>query len=104
MFAKCETERSLANGRNSAHNQSRNQLNRVQSEQVFGTTSTLVDRSKRPDAMTYIMESTTMADQIKQKAIKSVFRNNQNAPFNAKSERFSVPKAQQQSNSYLNPF
>ena len=54
--------------------------------------------------MTYVMEATSMADQSKQKAIKSVFRNNQNAPFNAKSERFSVPKAQQQSNSYLNPF
>ena len=104
MFAKSETSRSLANGPNSAHDQSRNQLNRVQSEQVFGTTSAFVDRNKRPDPMTYVMEATSMADQSKQKAIKSVFRNNHNAPFNAKSERFSVPKAQQQSNSYLNPF
>ena len=62
MFAKSETERSTTNGRNSAHDQSRNQLNKVQSEQVFGTASALVDRNKRPDPMTYVMDASSMAD------------------------------------------
>ena len=103
MFAKTGTMRSMSTGRNSAK-RARNLLGRVQSQNVVGhAESERVSREHRPGPMTYILDADGIGNQSKQRAIKSVFRSNQNAPFNAKTERFVEPKAQP-SGFYLNPF
>ena len=53
--------------------------------------------------MTYVISANDMNNQSKMSAIKSVFRNNHNAPFNQKVERFAIKKVVD-NGQYLDPF
>ena len=92
MFSKTETKREFGKDHNSAQVSSRSELNRAQSQEVFGTLPAHLERRRGPAPTTYTLDANSMADLSKQKAIRSVFRSDQNAPFNAKTERFSAPK------------
>ena len=74
MFSKTETKREFGQDHKSVQVSSRSELNRAQSQEVFGTLPAHLERRRGPSPTTYTLDANSMADLSKQKAIKSVFR------------------------------
>ena len=101
MFAQSTTQRSFSNERHSSSNAGRNTDLNI--DKIAPAETERIRRENGPDPMTYVISANDINNQSKMMALKSVFRNNHNAPFNSKTERFVGRKAVD-NGGYLDPF